>query len=216
MKQSVIKEFPPVTGSRIKNHFHYDWWRYLLLVAGAVFVWNLLFTTTHYRAPADKKIEWIYEAPVSDPAAKAPEELLKEARETELPEMEEMNFILGGYDETYGQMQLMVWAAAGTGDLYSLSRERFKSMAEGGTFIDLQPYVDNGMLQTEGIDLARGYVRDSETHQRYLAGIPMDSLTALSSECGLPVEQYCFCISTTSGNKENSIRLMNWLIHTQK
>ena len=48
----------PITRERIRNHFHYAWWQYVLLVCLAVFGWNLLYTTTRYRSPESLKVEW--------------------------------------------------------------------------------------------------------------------------------------------------------------
>ena len=39
----------PSTRERIRTHFQYAWWQYVLLVCLAVFGWNLLYTTTRYR-----------------------------------------------------------------------------------------------------------------------------------------------------------------------
>ena len=45
----------PITKERIRNHFHYAWWQYVLLVCLAVFGWNLLYTTTRYRSPESSR-----------------------------------------------------------------------------------------------------------------------------------------------------------------
>lgn len=41
----------PVTKERIRNHFAYAWWQYVLLICLAIFGWNLLYTTTATAAP---------------------------------------------------------------------------------------------------------------------------------------------------------------------
>ncbi|MEG2315500.1 MAG: hypothetical protein RSC91_04745, partial [Clostridia bacterium] len=48
----------PITKRRIKNHFTYAWWQYALLLGVAIFGWNLLHTSTHYRSPEALKVEW--------------------------------------------------------------------------------------------------------------------------------------------------------------
>ena len=48
----------PITRERIRTHFHYAWWQYVLLVCLAIFGWNLLYTTTRYRSPESLKVEW--------------------------------------------------------------------------------------------------------------------------------------------------------------
>ena len=41
----------------------------------------------------------------------------------------------------------------------------------------LTPYIESGALQTGEIDLTAGYVTDPETGEKYLMGVPTDSLT---------------------------------------
>ena len=49
--------------------------------------------------------------------------LMEQLRLELFPEMEEVTFTAVAYDQTYGDMQLMVWVSAGQGDLYMLERE---------------------------------------------------------------------------------------------
>ena len=51
----------PITGRKIRNHFHYSFWKYLLLIVIAMFGWNLLYTTTRYRSPENLKVEFYAE-----------------------------------------------------------------------------------------------------------------------------------------------------------
>ena len=48
--QKTLKE-------RLKNHLQYAWWQYLALALAAGFGWSLIFTTTAYRAPAEKRLD---------------------------------------------------------------------------------------------------------------------------------------------------------------
>ena len=50
----------PITKERIRNHFAYAWWQYVLLICLAIFGWNLLYTTTRYRSPNDQRLERYY------------------------------------------------------------------------------------------------------------------------------------------------------------
>ena len=46
-----------ITRKRLKNHFVYGWWKYLLAVVLCVMGVDLIFSMTAYRPPEDKKIE---------------------------------------------------------------------------------------------------------------------------------------------------------------
>ena len=127
----------PITRERIRTHFHYGWWQYALLIGLAIFGWNLLYTTTRYRSPEALKVEWYCQGAVSMEAQAQLDALLEELRLQLFPEMEEVTFTTIVYDQTYGDMQLLVWSSAGQGDLYMLEREQFQNLASGGGLADL-------------------------------------------------------------------------------
>lgn len=205
----------PVTKRRIRNHFTYAWWQYVLLVGLAIFGWNLLYTTTRYRSPEELKVEWYCEAALSLEGQARLTALMEELRPELYPDMEEVSFTPVGYDETYGEMQLFVWASAGQGDLYMLTQERFKSLASGGAMADLQPYIDDGTLDVEGIDLKGGYFTDSETGERRLVAIPADQLTGLA-EYEISPEGMYIGLLANGGNLDNAAKLLGWLVTNMK
>ena len=204
-----------ITRNRVRNHFHYFWWQYVLLIVLSIFVWNLLYTMTHYRSPEHLKVEWYYEGPVTYETQERVDRLLAEITPELFPEMEEVTFTVVGTDENYGSMQLMVWMSAGQGDLYMLQADDFKSHAANGAMLDLQPYVDDGTLNVEGIDLAKGYVRNEETGEKLLYGIPAGSLTGLQEYQMLPDNTY-MSVMVNGGNTENTLKLMNWLLENMR
>lgn len=205
----------PITKRRVRNHLTYAWWQYVLLVCLAVFGWNLIYTTTRYRSPEHLKVEWYGEGYVAAEQQAQIDALLAGLHGELFPDMEEVTFTPVAYDDTYGNMQLIVWASAGQGDLYTLSEEAYKNLASSGAMLDLQPYIDDGTLNVEGIDLKRGYVTDAETGKRYLTGIPMDNLTGLESY-GLVPQGKVMSVLASGGNTENTMKLMKWLLENMR
>ena len=201
----------PITKSKIRNHFHYSLWKYLVLVALALLVWNLIGTTTRYRAPEHLKVELYADGYLSAAGEESLNALMNEIHEEALPQMEEVTQTIITQDETYGQMQLLVWVAAGQGDVYLLTEDRFESVGQSGAFVDLQPYIDSGALDVSGLDLAKGYVRDSETREKILCGIPADALAGLK-EYGLLSKDMRFGVLVAGGNIDNSVVFLNALI----
>ena len=53
------KKFP-ITWDRIRNHFTYSWWIYVLVLAVGIFGWNLIYTITRYQSPEHLKVEFYY------------------------------------------------------------------------------------------------------------------------------------------------------------
>ncbi len=205
----------PMTRSRIRTHFHYAWWQYALLIVGSVLLWNLLYTVTRYRPPENLKVEFYCEAAVSAEDNRRIDQLLQSMRQEIMPDMEEVTFTTVGYDQTYGQMQLMVWMAAGQGDVYMLSTEKFLITATEGSMMNLQPYVDSGALDVQGLDLSGGYITLNESGEKILAGIPADRLSGFH-DFGIVGEDHVLSVLAGCGNEENAVKLLNWLLERMR
>ena len=205
----------PITENRIRNHFQYFWWQYLILAVAGIFGWNLLFTMTHYRSPENLKVEWYYQGVSSNETTNKGQALLEELWPELFPEMEEVNFGLVGTDETYGDMQILVWMSAGQGDMYMLQRTSFNAYANGNTLVDLQPYVDDGTLNVEGMDLSSGYAVDPDTGIKGLFGIPADALQGMWNYDMKP-DGVLICLPIASGNVESAITLLQYMLNNWK
>jgi len=205
----------PITKERIQHHFHYAWWQYFALVIVAVFGVNLVFTMTHYRSPEHLKVEWYYQGISSPNTVGLGQQLLEEIWQTEFPEMEEVNFNLAGTDDTYGAMQLMAWIAAGQGDLYILQKDTYQGYAGEDSMVNLQPYVDDGTLNVEGIDLRGGIATDLDTGVKGLYGIPADALQGLW-DYDLQPDGKVICLPLASGNIETALILLDYLLDNMK
>jgi len=205
----------PITKQRIRNHFQYFWWQYAMLLIVAILGWNLVYTTTRYRSPEHLKVEWYYEGVSSSETQSKTAALLEEITPQLFPDMEEVTFTLVGMDESYGEIQLMVWAAAGQGDLYMLPKESFEGLAGSGSFVNLQPYVDNGTLNVEGIDLSSGYITDFETGESVLCGIPTDQLPGLLNY-DVDYQGKYMSLLVIGGNDENAVKLMAYFLDNMR
>lgn len=199
----------PITKRKIRNHFHYSLWMYLLLLVIALFGWNLIYTTTRYRSPENLKVEFFAEG--NSLASDAVQKLADQIHQEVMPEMEEVTATLVTFDDTYGDMQLTVWVSAGQGDVYLISRERFQNMAASEATLPLQPYVDDGTLAVDGMDLSGGMVKSDTTGQKELMGIPAEQLTGFT-DYGLSTDKMVLCVLANNGNDTYSLKFLNYLL----
>ncbi len=199
----------PITKNKIRNHFHYSFWKYLVLIAIALFGWNLIYTSTRYQSPENLKVEFYAEAGAI--GGKDLQALADQIHTEIMPEMEEVTASTITYDQTYGDMQLTVWVSAGQGDVYLLSGTRFKSLASNEALMDLQPYIDNGTLNVDGLDLSKGYYTDTDTGKKTLVGIPADHLPGLA-DYGLITNDGVLCVLVNNGNDAYSMKFLNYLL----
>lgn len=206
----------PISGAKLRNHFTYHIWLYILVAVAAFFGSSLLYTVTAYRSPEDKRIDlYIQSATVS---AESAEKFLQPIWEQYVPDMEVVDAVMLtiSSQDYYGAMQLTTYVMAQEGDLYLLGTSDYKSFASQGLFIDLQPYIDAGKLHLDGIDLSAGYVAAVDENglpvgERQLYGIPLYALYGYM-DMGLDNRDTVLGVTVYNGNEENVIAFLDGFI----
>ena len=195
----------PVNRRTLKQHLTYNWWKYLLLLVIGVFGVDLLYTVTAPRIPADKKVDFYISGNVDTEKLEA---YTERVRMEEMPNLETIQTVTLYMDDQYGPMQLMTYIAAGEGDVYLLGRENFLSLASEDAFVPLETNPE--LMETlSGVDLQRGWRKNTETGENHLYGIPQDKIP------GLIQYAYCengfLCVLNSSKNEENALKFLNIL-----
>ena len=149
----------PVSAESLRQHFTYNWWKYLLLAVIGFFAVDLLYTVTAPRIPEEKKVEfYIYGYSNQDQL----DEYMAGVNRDYMPDMEFMGSHLITNDDTYGPMMLMTYMAAGEGDVYLLPRDQFLSLAAQGALLPLE---DNRELMDwfneRGLSLQNGWRKNT-------------------------------------------------------
>ena len=137
--------------------------------------------------------------------------LMDELHQSLFPNVEEVTFRTLMLDDTYGSMQLTVWVSAGEGDLFMLNSEYFNSIAQSEAFVELTPYIEDGTLNVDGMDLSAGYVINQDTGKKTLYGIPATELPGLK-DYGLICDDFCLGIGVTGENEEEALKLLQWML----
>ena len=195
----------PVNRRTLKQHLTYNWWKYLLLLVIGVFGVDLLYTVTAPRIPADKKVDFYISGNVDTEKLEA---YTERVRMEEMPNLETIQTVTLYMDDQYGPMQLMTYIAAGEGDVYLLGRENFLSLASEDAFVPLETNPE--LMETlSGVDLQRGWRKNTETGENHLYGIPQDKIP------GLIQYAYCengfLCVLNSNKNEENALKFLNIL-----
>lgn len=167
-----------LTKESIRNYFHYSKMTYLIIAVIAIFVGDLLFSMTTYRAPNERNIEVELVAGYADTEQLAPYEQIAlealTAYEIERdqaagidvsandyePQICEVSFLLLSYDldgdeSYYGSQKYMVTMAAQEGDIFVVERELMEGLVNDGLAVDLSPYIENGVINPGTRDLSR-------------------------------------------------------------
>ncbi len=208
----------PLEKKTLRTHLTYNSWKYLVVVLASIFGWNLIYTMTAYRSPENLRVDlYIQSATATNESVDA---FMKPIWDEYIPDMETVTSVLltsTTSDDVYANMQLSVYIMAGEGDIYILTSEDFKNYASQGAFIDLTTYVENGMLNLEGIDTAAGYVAtvDDEgipTGEKQFFGIPAYTLDSFKSGMNVYNNDLVIAVTSFSNNEENVIKFLNGLI----
>lgn len=202
-----------ITKRWLKNHFTYSWWKYLLLIVLSVLGVNLIFTTTEYRPPEEKKIELYVCNGYADVVGM--KETLWPLFLQCSPDQEELTVLnidlVSG--DIYASMQFSTYAAAQQGDILLMPvGEMQKLTADGANyaFADLTPYIESGVLDVADIDLSAGVMAD-ENGGKGIYAIPADTLYGLL-DWGNDPAQSMIGVTAYSGNEENAVKFLNLLI----
>ena len=195
----------PVNRRTLRQHLTYNWWKYILFLVIGIFGVDLLYTVTAPRIPDDKKVDFFIYGNVN---TEKMDEYTEKVRSEEMPDLETIQVVTLYMDEQYGSMQLMTYIAASEGDLYLLSRENYLSLASEGAFVALES--DPELMETlNGVDLQRGWRKNTETGENHLYGIPQDKLP------GLIQYAYCengfLCVLHSNKNENNALTFLNIL-----
>lgn len=211
----------PLTKERLKNHFAYNAWKYLVLCLCAIMGWSLIYTQTAYRSPQNKRID------VYIKSSSVTEELMNSFFEPiwkqVVPDMELVSgttLLASSSDDYYSQMQLTVYIAAGDGDIYFLPISDYKSFATTGAFLPLEDLVESGAIDATGLDLSAGWITvvDEETgvSETHLYGIPTDALYGFMDGLQLDNRGTVMSILYNNQNDENVVPFFNALIQASR
>lgn len=202
-----------ITKAKVKNHWHYSRWKYLLLVMISIMGVDMLFASTRYVSPANKTIIMYLCNGYADAATM--EETLLPAFLEAAPDQETLSVVnidlLEG--DTYANMQFNTYIGAQEGDVLLLPKSVAESMLdEDGaeyTFVCLDAYLESGALDVPGVDVSEGMMRGSDGSMGVYA-IPADTLYGLTEFLCDPA-QSVLCLTSFTQNPENGVKMINLL-----
>lgn len=216
-----------LTWAEVRHHLQYYAWLYALLIVLAFGLTNLIYAQTAYRPPQDKRIDVYIQASGAD--QDAVNAFLEPVWKQAVPEQELVNAVVlmsgGGENDYYANMQLVTYIAAAEGDIYMLTSGDFKRFAAQGAFVPLEDYIQQGLIDPEGIDLAPGQVRLVETNEQgepvvsgeaLQFGIPAKELYAFATDLLIDNRDLVLAVAANSGNEEATITFLNALLQRAK
>ena len=227
----------------LKNHFFYSRWVYLVVVLVALGAAEITFTVTRYHAPNARRVDIELLGGYADlsntadaekallAAGQAYERSRDEANgvdtsasdyEVPLQEVGIYNINYSGTvsdnDDYYAGQKYMVMLAAQEGDIYIVTREMLESLVDECGIAPLDPFIESGLLSTEGVDLddvtfdeAPYNEGDEPSGKRYIYALPAYSLVGLARNCSYPVSGRYIVIMAYSQNQDTAAAVVREL-----
>lgn len=200
---------------RLKEHFRKSLWIYIVGAVVMLIMTNLLYTTTRPRTPAEQEVliyltdSYTDVEPMDDVAADALafgqgiDETLMEVRFESLmysdPSQDINSAIL-----------LMTRMSAGEGDIYLASGIAMENLAKAEFYLPLDEYLDAGWLENLDGEL---YTYTSEDGVTSVAGIAIDSLTALGSRSSMNPNGAYLVVAPAGTNTETSMAVIEHIVN---
>ena len=208
-----------ITFARLKEHFRKYLLIYLAVIAGALVMTNILYTTTAPRVPDDQEVLCYMVSILSEAeglsdlsdgaleAAQAADERCRSVRfETVMYADPETDYTAA--------MVLMTRMAVGEGDIYFASAEAVDTLLTAEMGLPLDDALADGLFDCEGLQPVKAhhtvydengeYVEDAQGEE-YVAALTLDGFTALQARTGFPVEGARLFIASNGTNPEASL-----------
>lgn len=204
-----------------RNHLHYGKWIYVVIALVAYFVGDLLFTTTAYRSPPERKVEFQIVGSYVDLTVleQIAEEIMLQAPEID-PTLEEISVYNIQYSgdaeaDIYGAQKYMVMLAAREGDWYMLNRQLMEQAVAQGVATPLDEYFESGALDGAGLDMESVTLEEpvldedeTPTGVRHIYAIPCTNLNRmLESDIAYDNRDKYLVLMSYSANPDTSVQV---------
>ncbi|MDD3840184.1 MAG: hypothetical protein PHP06_06380 [Clostridia bacterium] len=199
---------------RLKNHFYYDWWKYIVGIIATFIIWSFIATVTRPQVPPEKKLDVYLVGSITyqDELEELSEKMLED-----FPDLEEINFLpiqYKGEEDIYGRQKIFVLLGARSGDLFAFSEQDYKEIAGQGAFVNLDPFIDRGVIE-DNTDYQRYRLYADQESEKHLYGIPLEDITIFDNT-SYSYKDKVISVVGYSQNKDNAIKFLKWLIEKGK
>lgn len=201
----------PLTKEKLQHHFSYSLWKYALLIAIAIFGWNIIFSATQYRAPEEKKVILGVYAYGDESYINA---YMEQVRVDLMSDMEEMNAMYIMPDEAYGEMILTTRVAARDCDIYVLPRAQFQSYAAQGAFMPLEEVLPELVsdLEAAGVSLSRGSRSLEDGTEKHQYAIPCADLPGIATMLQCDTSDMYIGVFYITDNDDNVLKFFEQFV----
>lgn len=206
-----MKDLFKITKERLKNHFHYGKWYYVVAIIFAVALVNIVLTVTQPQYPRESRISITMYGGVAD-------EIVTQKWKNEILEIlpdnqRQVDIISSANADGSADMVIVARMAATDDDIIILSTEDMKNYAAQGAFVPL-----DDLIGREKIKELLG-VTDLSKYEMFVEGAPGDQIYYLPlnqvegfDEIGLNGDNLSIGILMNSTNVQNAVICFEYIM----
>lgn len=208
----------------LREHIRRYLWIYLAGIAICLVGSSLLWTTTRPRAENWENVTVFMADAYSnpDPLSGVAARMLERTQVLD-PTLKEVEFqsLMYTEDDYNSSILLMTRLAVGEADAFLASQAAMDALITSEALVPLDESVEQGWLAEYGLEPFYATVEDAETGERTttLAGLRLDSVTALAQLGAFNNEGAYLCVTGNGGNVETTMKalevMMEELTHWQ-
>ena len=204
-----------LTPRRLKEHWRYYRWQYIVFPLLALFLANLVFTATKPQTPYNQRVDIVI---ISDYAQSETSDKWQAELLALLPkDQKEVNFtsttLMQGQEMTIMQL-IAARIAAKEGTIWILPASMYQAIGASEAFVSLEDQIGDFNVP-KGTDLKKGMVLvgkdETNPGKLDLCGIPLDQCKGLA-ELLIPTDMVMCFPHYASENWANAEFAANWLL----
>lgn len=217
-----------ITRDRLRNHFHYSKWSYILVIGLMMAIWSFTFSATAPETPREYKVD-VYILSYASGDLEGWEQQILESLP---PDQQEINFLTYSLADVSGGQTMEIlsaWMAAQQGDIFFMPKDIYMSLAQSGAFLVLdKPLTEGEPAFIDTVPVPEGF--DTETlrveYEVYneegtaslsdgICGVPLDGAEGLLDLYVVP-EGMVASVTAYSVNQQNALSVIAWILENKQ
>ena len=213
-----------LTKDRLKNHWHYGKWAYIVIALCTFFLGSMAFDMSRYQSPRERTVEFqmVTVLPGTIDAGNELAASLLPAGQAFDPTLEEVSmqylmFSGDGEADPYGLQKYVTYLHAGVGSVYILPQNLMEQLVglDGATPLD--GYIESGVIKAEGLDLSTCTLPAPDedgnpTDQLHIYAIPCTGMDRFKQpDIGINADNMYMAILSSCPNPDTAAFVMQLL-----
>lgn len=203
--------------SALREHLRRYLWIYIIGIIACLVGTSLLWTTTRPRPSIEQTVTVYLMDAYSNPEALSDvaEDMYRRTKpDDDALQLVEFQGLMYTEEDYMSSMLLLTRLAVGEGDAFLTTQAGLDALVASQVLVRLDDYVAAGWPGDFGLEPCYATYTDEETgaSETYLAGLRLDSVTALTTRGAFASEGAILCVASNGGNVETTMKALEYML----